>query len=169
MTRRIIITTLIIIGFGYTTMNSYGQEISSGNKIQNFEYIPKNYELNKIDTTINDSVRLIVKHYTLIDTYATAYGVISDSIVYRYRDYALEIDLIINEKEIINKKLLKSDFIPVDKYWPNLTIFKVWLTSSDYESNQIKLQVGIGIPNFNKPVVANLILGYDGKIDIKLK
>ena len=54
MTRRIIITTLIIIGFGYTTMNSYGQEISSGNKIQNFEYIPKNYELNKIDTTVND-------------------------------------------------------------------------------------------------------------------
>lgn len=168
MTQRIIITALIIIGFGYAK-NSYSQDISPGNKIKIIEYIPKNYELNVIDTTISDSIKLIVKHYTLMDTYATAYGVVSDSIVYRYRDYALEINLIINKKEIINKKLLKSDFIPDNKYWPNLTIFKVWLKSSDYENNQIKLQVGIGIPDFNEPVTANLLLGFDGKIDIKLK
>lgn len=165
---KIIIATLII-GFACTTTNSYSQEISSNRKIQNFEYFPKNYELNKIDTTLNDSIQLIVKHYTLMDTYATAYGKESDSTVYRYRDYALEINLIISGKEIINKKLLKSDWITDEKYWPNLTIYRVWLKPSDCDNNQIKLRVGIGIPNFSTPVIAGLILGYDGETSIKLR
>jgi len=163
-----IIVTLII-GFGCTTMNSYSQEIRPGNKIQNFEYIPKNYELNKIDTTLNDSIHLIVKHYTLMNSYATAYGKESDSTVFHYRDYSLEINLIIHGKEIINKKLLKPDFITDEKYWPNLTIYRVSLKPSDCENNQIKLQVSIGISDFSTPVIAGLILGYDGKTSIMLR
>ena len=168
MTIKIIIA-ILIIGFGCTTSNSFSQEISSDRKIQNFEYIPKNYELNRIDKTLNDSIHLIVKHYTLMDSYATAYGLKSDSIVYLYRDYALEINLIISGKEMINKKLLKSDWITDEKYWPNLTIYRVWLKPSDCENNRIKLRVGIGIPNFNTPLIAGLILGYDGKTSIKLR
>ena len=168
MIGKIIIAT-IILGFGCTTMNSYSQEIRPGNKIQNFEYIPKNFELNKIDTTLNDSIQLIAKHYSLMNTYAKAYGKDSDSTVYRYRDYALEINLIISGKEIIKKKLLKSDFITDEKYWPNLTMYRVWLKPTDCENNQIILRVGIGIPNFSTPVIADLILGYDGKTSIKLR
>jgi len=104
-----------------------------------------------------------------MDSFATAYGVISDSIIYHYRDYEIEINLSIKGEEIINKKLLKSDFISDEKYWPNLTIFKVWLKSSDVENNSIKLRVGIGIPNFSTPVIASLILRYDGSTIIKLK
>ena len=165
---KIIIATLIL-GFVCTTTNSYSQEIPSNRKIQNFEYIPKNYELNRIDKTLNDSIHLIVKHYTLMDTYATAYGKESDSTVYRFRDYALEINLIISGKEMINKKLLKSDWITDEKYWPNLTIYRVWIKPADCDNNQIKLRVGIGIPDFSTPVIAGVILGYDGKTSIKLR
>ena len=167
MIRKIVIAAFILFGFAAT--KSYSQESSSGNKTRNIEYVPKNYEMNKIDTIINDTIRLVVKHYTLMDSYATAYKVIPDSIGYRYRDYEIEIDLTINKKEIINKRFQKSDFIPDEKYWPNLTLFKVWLKSSDIGDDQIKLRVGIGIPNFNTPLMASLILGYDGKINIKLK
>ena len=104
-----------------------------------------------------------------MDSYATAYGLKSDSIVYLYRDYALEINLIISGKEIIKKKLLKSDFITDEKYWPNLTMYRVWLKPTDCENNQIILRVGIGIPDFSTPVIAGLILGYDGKTSINLR
>lgn len=167
MSYRIIITTILIVGLKTTIL--YCQATNSDSKSNNIEYIPKNFELNKIDTTINDSIRLIVRHYTLMDTFATAFGVIPDSIIYHYRDYEIEINLAIKGKEIINKKLLKSDFISDEKYWPNLTIFKVWLKSSDVENSNIKLRVGIGIPNFSTPVIASLILGYDGSTIIKLK
>jgi len=167
MSYKIIIAAILIVGLKTSIL--YCQEINSDNKFYKIEYLPENFELNKIDTTINDSIRLIVRHYTLMDSYATAYGVISDSMIYHYRDYEIEINLAIKGKEIINKKLLKSDFIFDEKYWPNLTIFKVWLKSSDIENSNIKLRVGIGIPNFSTPVIASLILGYDGSTIIKLR
>jgi len=169
MIGKIILAMLFFLGFGCTSADSFGQEIRSGSKTQHFEYIPKDYQWNKMDTIINDSIQLIVKHYTLMDSYATAYGMDSDSIVYRYRDYAMEINLIIAGKEITNKKLLKSDFIADEKYWPNLTIYQVMLNPSNSENNQIKLLVGIGIPDFNTPVMANLILDYNGMTSIKLR
>ena len=104
-----------------------------------------------------------------MNSYATAYGKESDSTVFHYRDYSLEINLIIHGKEIINKKLLKPDFITDEKYWPNLTIYRVSLKPSDCENNQIKLQVSIGISDFSTPVIAGLILGYDGKTSIMLR
>lgn len=168
MAPRLIIAILIIFGFGCNTMNSKSQKISSDNKDQKFEYSPKDYELNKIDITINDSVRLIVKHYTLMDSYVAPYGpVTSDSITYGYRDYAMEIELLKQGTVIINKKLLKSDF-SLDKNYIKKCVFnKVWLESVDYKRNKFKLQAGIGVPDSDNSVIADLTLGIDGKIDIK--
>jgi hypothetical protein len=167
MSYRIIIAAFLIVGFKTTIL--YCQVTNSDSMYNKIEYIPKNFELNKIDTTINDSIKLNVRHYTLMDSFATAFGENSDSIIFRYRDYEIAINMTIKGKEIINKKLLKSDFITDEKYWPNLTIFKIWLKSSDVESSSIKLRIGIGIPNFNTPVIASLFLGYDGSTIIKLK
>jgi hypothetical protein len=147
----------------------YSQKVSDDNKSQRFEFSPADFTLNKIDTTIVDSIRLTVRHYTLMDTYATAYGVTSDSITSRYRDYAIEVEMSVGGRKIIDKKYLKSDFIGDERYWPHLTLFKVRLYPSDVEKNQVRLKVWIGIPNFSTPVIASLILGYDGSELIKLK
>jgi hypothetical protein len=169
MSNKLIKVALILVGLGFTTLNLHCQENTSGNKHLNFKYIPKDYGMNRIDTLLNDSIRLVVNHYTLMDSFATAYGVVADSVACRYRDYALEIVLRIHGKEIIRKKLQKSDFITDEKYLPNLSLFKVWLKPDDIENNQITLRIGIGIPDFNTPVIARLILGYNGNSSIKLK
>jgi hypothetical protein len=169
MKHGIIIAVLTIV-FNYISASSYCQVINSDKKIIKFEYKPEEYELNKIDTTINDSIRLIVKHYTLMDSFANDYGdVTPDSIVYGYRDYALEIELFNHGKEVINRKILKSDFVSDEKYWKNLTMFKVGLESIDPKVTQIILKVGLGLPGLYKPVIATLIIGYDGEIITKLK
>ena len=105
-----------------------------------------------------------------MDTYANDYGdVTPDSIEYRYRDYAIEINLSKNGNEIINKRLVKADFTSDPRYWKNLILFKVWLESADNQLNQLKLRVGLGLPDLYTPIISTLTLGYDGKIEIRLR
>ena len=162
------IITILLIAFGFISANSFCQKTKVDKKIK-FEYRPENFELNKIDTTVNDSIRLIVKHYTLMDSYANDYGdVTTDSIVFGYRDYALEIELFNNNKETSNKKFLKSDFITDQKYWKNLTLFKVWIESIDPKINQIILKVSLGLPDLYAPVSGHVFIGYNGEIITRL-
>ena len=149
---------------------SAGQVFDSKTKTVNVIYKPENYTINKIDTVINDSIKLIVNHFTLMDSYANDYGdVTPDSIECRYRDYAVEINLFNHGEEIVNKKLVKSDFTSDPRYWKNLILFKVWLESSNIQLGQIKLRVGLGLPDLYIPVISTLILNYDGEIEIKLR
>jgi len=105
-----------------------------------------------------------------MDSYANDYGdVTPDSIEFRYRDYAIEINLSNHGKEVVNKILVKSDFTSDPRYWKNLILFKVWLESSDNQFEQIKLRVGLGLPDLYIPVISTLILNYDGEIEIKLR
>jgi hypothetical protein len=162
------IIAILLIAFGFISANSFCQKIRVDKKIK-FEYKPKNYELNKIDTTVNDSIRLIVKQFTLMDSYANDYGdVTPDSIVYGYRDYALEIGMSINDIEIINKKILKSDFVTDQKYWKNLTLFKVWIESIDPKNNQIILKVSLGLPDLYTPIFGHVFIGYNGELITRL-
>ncbi len=159
---------ILLIAFGFISENSFCQKIKVDKKIK-FEFKPNNYELNKIDTTVNDSIRLIVKHFTSMDSYANDYGdVTPDSIVFGYRDYALEVGLFINNIEISNKKILKSDFITDQKYWKNLTLFKVWIESIDPKINQIILKVSLGLPDIYTPVFGHVFIGYNGDIITRL-
>jgi len=133
-------------------------------------YKPEKYTINKIDTIINDSIKLLVKHFTLMDSYANDYGdVTPDSIECRYRDYAIEINLYNHGKELVNKKLLKSDFTSDPRYWKNLILFKVWLESFDNQLGQVKLRVGLGLPNLYTPIISTLNLNYNGEIEIKIR
>jgi hypothetical protein len=149
---------------------SFGQEVDSKIKNVHVMYKPENYTINKIDTVINDSIKLTVNHITLMDSYANDYGDITpDSIEYRYRDYIIEINLSIHGEEVVNKKLVKSDFTSDPRYWKNLILYKVWLESSDNQLGQIKLRVGLGLPDLYIPIISTLTLYYDGEIEIKLK
>lgn len=161
---------LVFISTLFVTIITFGQASSqpSNHLKAKCIYIPEHYKLNQIDTTIHDSIQLSVKHYTLMDSYATAYGV-TDSVEKRYRDYAIEVTIKIKGNVVINKKLLKADFTEDEKYWPNLTLFRVWLNPEDINNDRLKLRVGMGIPNFSTPVIASLILNYSGAINIKLK
>jgi hypothetical protein len=133
-------------------------------------YKPEKYTINKIDTIMNDSIKLIVNHFTLMDSYANDYGdVTPDSIECRYRDYAIEINLYNHGKEVVNKKLVKSDFTSDSRYWKKLILFKVWLESFDNQLGQIKLRVGLGLPDLYIPIISTLTLNYDGEIEIKLR
>jgi hypothetical protein len=105
-----------------------------------------------------------------MDSYANDYGdVTSDSIECRYRDYAIEINLSNHGDKVVNRKLVKSDFTSDSRYWKNLTLFKVWLESSDNQLGQIKLRIGLGLPDLYIPVISTLTINYDGKIEIKLR
>jgi hypothetical protein len=149
---------------------SVGQGLDTKIKNVNVMYKPEKYTINKIDTIINDSIKLIVRHFTLMDSYANDYGdVTPDSIECRYRDYAIEINLYNHGKEVVNKKLLKFDFTSDTRYWKNLILFKVWLESFDNQLGQIKLRVGLGLPDLYIPIISTLTLNYDGEIEIKLR
>jgi hypothetical protein len=105
-----------------------------------------------------------------MDSYANDYGdVTPDSIECRYRDYAIEINLYNHGKEVVNKKLLKFDFTSDTRYWKNLILFKVWLESFDNQLGQVKLRVGLGLPDLYTPIISTLNLNYDGEIEIKLR
>ena len=148
---------------------SFGQVGYIGNKSVHTVYKPENFTINKIDTVINDSIRIFVRHYTLMDSYANDYGnVTPDSIECRYRDYALEISLSNHGRQIFNNKLVKSDFISDSRYWKNLTLFKVWLESYNIQSGQVRFRVGLGLPGLYSPVISTLIIGHDGQSEIKL-
>ena len=167
MTPRILLICLLFLSF---TEFSVGQVVDAKIKNVHVLYKPEKYTINKIDTIINDSIKLIVKHITLMDSYANDYGdVTPDSIECRYRDYAIEINLYNHGKELINKKLLKSDFTSDPRYWKNLILFKVWLESFDNKIGQVKLRVGLGLPNLYTPIISTLILNYNGEIEIKLR
>jgi hypothetical protein len=169
MSTRLLIAVLIPGLLSITEFTS-GQEIKSDSKTVHVIYKPENYTITKIDTTLNDSIKLIVNHFTLMDTYAVDYGdVTPDSIEYRYRDYTIEIHLSLNGNEIINKKLVKADFTSDPRYWKNLILFKVWLESNNSQLNKLILRVGLGLPDLYTPVISTLTLGYDGKIEIKLR
>jgi hypothetical protein len=149
---------------------SSGQVVDSKIKTGYIIYKPENYTINKIDTLINDSIKLIVKHFTLMDSYANDYGDVSpDTIEYRYRDYAIEINLSNRGKEVLSKKLIKSDFTSDPRYWKNLILFKVWFESYNSQLGEIKLRVGLGLPDLYTPVISTLTINHDGQIDIKLR
>ena len=169
LTPRFLLVFLICVFLSFPKF-SVGQVVDSNTKTVHVLYKPENYTINKIDTIINDSIKLIVKHFTLMDSYANDYGdVTPDSIEFRYRDYAIEINLSNHGKEVVNKILVKSDFTSDPRYWKNLILFKVWLESSDNQFEQIKLRVGLGLPDLYIPVISTLILNYDGEIEIKLR
>jgi hypothetical protein len=161
---------VLVCGLFISSQNSLGQLAESKNKKAQVVYVPEKYSINKIDTVLNDSVKLSVRHITIMNSYASDYGdVTPDSIEFRYRDYAIEINLTNNGKEVVNKKLLKSDFISDSKYWKNLTLFKIWFESFDDKTEQIILRVGIGLPNKYDPVNSILIINLNGGTEIRLK
>lgn len=169
MTHRVL---LLILACGFLSIpgSSIGQVADTKNKVAHIIYVPDTYTINKIDTILSDSVRLSVKHFTLMDSYANDYGDITpDSIECRYRDYAIEIILSKHGKEVVNKKLVKSDFTSDPRYWKNLILFNVRLESFDSISGKIKLRVGMGLPNLYTPLFTSLTLHTDGEIEIKLK
>jgi hypothetical protein len=168
--KKVLLSAIFVIGFLSVPGSSLGQAVNSKGKAKHIKFIPGNYQLTRIDTAINDSIRLIVQSYPLMDSYANDYGdVTPDSIECRYRDNVIEIQLIRNKKEIIKKTIIKSDFITDPKYWKNLVIFKTWIESVDYKMKQIKLRVAIGLPDLYNPVLASATIGYDGNIDLKLR
>ena len=169
MTPRILLLCFLSIFLSFTEF-SVGQGFDTKIKNVHVMYKPEKYTINKIDTIINDSIKLLVKHFTLMDSYANDYGdVTPDSIECRYRDYAIEINLYNHGKELVNKKLLKSDFTSDPRYWKNLILFKVWLESFDNQLGQVKLRVGLGLPNLYTPIISTLNLNYNGEIEIKIR
>jgi len=169
MTSRFLLLCLLSVFLSFTEF-SVGQGLDTKIKNVNVMYKPEKYTINKIDTIINDSIKLIVRHFTLMDSYANDYGdVTPDSIECRYRDYAIEINLYNHGKEVVNKKLLKFDFTSDTRYWKNLILFKVWLESFDNQLGQVKLRVGLGLPDLYTPIISTLNLNYDGEIEIKLR
>jgi hypothetical protein len=163
-------TLSLIVGLLSIPELSLCQSDNSIKKKVHVTYKPESYRINKIDTILSNSTKLKISHYTLMDTYAKDYGdVTPDSIECRYRDYAIDIMLSNNGKIILNKSLLKSDFVSDERYWKNLTLFKVWLDSYNNQLGQIIIKVGLGLPELYKPVIATLTLYNDGKYEIKLK
>ena len=169
MTPRFLLLCLLSVFLSFTEF-SVGQVVDTKIKNVHIMYKPEKYTINKIDTIMNDSIKLIVNHFTLMDSYANDYGdVTPDSIECRYRDYAIEINLYNHGKEVVNKKLVKSDFTSDSRYWKKLILFKVWLESFDNQLGQIKLRVGLGLPDLYIPIISTLTLNYDGEIEIKLR
>ena len=169
MTPRFLLLCLLSVFLSFTEF-SVGQVVDTKIKNVHIMYKPEKYTINKIDTIMNDSIKLIVNHFTLMDSYANDYGdVTPDSIECRYRDYAIEINLYNHGKEVVNKKLVKSDFTSDSRYWKKLILFKVWLESFDNQLGQIKLRVGLGLPDLYIPIISTLTLNYNGEIEIKLR
>jgi hypothetical protein len=158
---------LMLMVLGCKSNNFNSTTIKSDSSAIKFEFSPKQYELNKIDTLINDSIRLVVDRYTLMNSYVTPYGAVAnDSTVYAYRDYAFDVSLFVNDSLIVKKNYLKDSFGLDKDFLKESIIYGVWFDSYDKLEKELKLIVGIGVEDSDNVERFVMAITLFGKIEI---
>ena len=142
-------------------------------QIEIINYYPEIIETIIEDTTIQDSIRLILEtKNSEIDFITKSWELNSDTLMHdRYRDNIVNFKLTVHDSLVFAseiKKELLVQTMPVE-FMKEAKIFLAWSDSYEKESNEIKSRMTVCVPESDYCYLYNIYLSTKGSLRIEME
>jgi hypothetical protein len=140
-------------------------------QLDNITYFPKEYSEVVTDTIIENTIKIHIKNYTLMDENVTISSQDHPHKMKYYRSFGSEIKVFDDSKLIFNSILNAKTFVynTSGLFWDNATLDHVWVNQELSNKNRVNLDVSFVNPKTKSFKIYQLSIERNGNYKIYLK